>query len=181
MKITETQYNDALLAMIDGFSASDGVNAAQRLMDALSSTLAVLGIEIERATDPVEHWTWVERTWADVRQGDIIRPPGQTDETHTAIVAQIGPVNRWHASPNANQYWPNESPMEWSARRVTLTPLQSELAIAAGHEARKPDFTPEHGMRPDAAVEIKVTNEELAAIEACGGWSARVAVLESDE
>lgn len=165
MKITREQFNKASNAAFD--YANSGGEAL--LTDgAIIEALAALGIHVE-PTDP-DIMVWVLRTWVDVREGDIIRPPGQTDETHAAIVEKIGPVNHWHAAPNASQYRPNESPMEWSAMRVTLADLNADRS-----------FTPEYGMRPDAGVEIKVTREELAAIEACGGWSNRVRVLESNE
>lgn len=103
---------------------------------------------------------WVLRTWADVRLHDIVRPPGRDE--HRAYVDAIGPVTGWHAAPNANQYRPNESPAEWSARRVTLTNVTRDA------------FTPDHGVKPDAAVEILTTQAEVDAIEACGGWPNRL-------
>jgi hypothetical protein len=115
--------------------------------------------ETGQAADDVPQW--VPRTWADVRQGDIIRPPNAG--AYRAVVTALGPVNHWHAAPGADQYRPNESPLEWSAIPVTLQPEQG------------PPYTPEHGMRPDAGVEILMTPAELRAIELLGGWSERVA------
>jgi hypothetical protein len=109
---------------------------------------------------------WVARTWADVRQGDIIRPPNAA--AYRAVVTALGPVNHWHAAPDANAYVPNESPLEWSAIPVTLQPEQG------------PPYTPEHGMRPGAGVEILMTPTELRAVELLGGWSERVVVREKD-
>jgi hypothetical protein len=107
---------------------------------------------------------WVPRTWADVRQGDVIRPPGAG--AYRAVVTALGPVNHWHAHPSANQYRPDESPLEWSAIPVTLQPEQG------------PPYTPEHGMRPDAGVEILMTPAELRAVELLGGWGHRIEVCE---
>jgi hypothetical protein len=112
---------------------------------------------------------WVERTWMDVRVGDIIRPPGQS--AHEATVIACGPVNHWHAAPNASQYRPNESPAEWSSIRVVLNRARAD--------GTQEPFEPQYGMKPDAAVEIQVTRQELAAIEACGGWANRIGVLDS--
>lgn len=104
---------------------------------------------------------WVPATWRDVRQADTVRMPGQ--EGTQALVYNLGPVNHWHAAPNASQYRPNESPLEWASIPVTLSPL-----------AGGPAFTPEHGMNPDAPVEIEFTEREWAAIEALGGLRHRV-------
>lgn len=158
MKSVTPRFLERLLVSVE--SDTDVPSAVIRKV--LLSAFDSMGIDID------DEMTWVARTWVDVRQGDIIRPLGQTDETHAAIVAEIGPVNHWHAAPNANEYRPNESPLEWSARRVTLEPLGGGSA-----------FTPEHGMKPDAGVEIKVTHAELAAIEALGGWENRVGVMDS--
>lgn len=168
MKITEQQYSDAIKAAMEITAA--GPSAFPRYQAATSAILAALGIEVEHRA-AVDETLWVPRTWIDVREGDIVRPPGQGFERHAAIVAEIGPVTSWHAAPNASQYRPNESPLEWSARRVTLIPL------TGGGEKEQP-FTPEHGMKPDAGVEIKVTREELNAIEALGGWNERIGVYE---
>lgn len=112
---------------------------------------------------------WVPGTWVDVRQGDLIRAPGHPGSE--ATVVSIGGVNRWHAAPNANQYRPNESPAEWSAIPVTLAALNDPTGRT---------FSPEHGMRPDAGVEISLTPAELSAIELLGGWQNRIAVHEKD-
>lgn len=160
MKITRQQYDDAIRAAMEVTAAGNA--AYPRYQSATSAILSVLGIHVE-SEHAEDEYVWVERTWVDVRQGDVIRPAGQTDEAHAARVVTIGPVNRWHAAPGASQYRPNESPMEWSARAVTLQPIEKGVT-----------FSPEHGMRPDAAVDIKVTRSELAAIEALGGWRNRI-------
>lgn len=189
MKITRQQYDDAIRAAMEVTAAGNA--AYPRYQSATSAILHSLGIEVEVSDECLcskdvreychsskchggshlidDEFVWVERTWADVREGDVIRPAGQTDETHAARVVTIGPVNRWHAAPGASQYRPNESPMEWSARAVTLAPI----LVNAGR-ASSVTHTPQHGMRPDAAVDIKVTRGELAAIEALGGWRNRI-------
>lgn len=164
MKITP-RFFERLLASVESDTDTHPTTIRRVLLSAFDS----MGVEIEADDEMI----WVERTWIDVLEGDIVRPPSSwpgamKDETHAAIVAEVGPVNHWHASPNANEYRPNESPLEWSAIRVTLKPLDG-----------RPTFSPEHGMKPDAGVEIKVTRAELAAIEACGGWANRIGVLES--
>lgn len=166
MKITRQQYDDAIRAAMEVTAAGNA--AYPRYQSATSAILSVLGIHVE-SEHAEDEYVWVERTWVDVRQGDVIRPAGQTDEAHAARVVTIGPVNRWHAAPGASQYRPNESPMEWSARAVTLAPI----LVNAGR-ASSVTHTPQHGMRPDAAVDIKVTRGELAAIEALGGWHNRI-------
>ncbi len=122
--------------------------------------------------------TWVERTWRDVRQGDVIRPAGPEDvvSRHEALVVMLGPVNHWHATPDANEYRPHESPLEWSSVPVTLSPIRG---AGQGGEDVQP-FTPPNGMNPDAPVQICVTRGELAAIEMLGGWGQRVTVYEKD-
>jgi len=166
VKISEEKYVDAIRAAMRSVAAGEA--ALPRYRNVVSAVLAELGIEVERAPAPDE-FIWVARTWVDVREGDIVRPvqppSRRDDEQHAAIVTEIGPVNHWHAAPNASQYRPNESPLEWSARRVTMESLDGGRTL-----------TPEHGMKPDAGVDIKVTRAELAAIEACGGWSERVGV-----
>ncbi len=96
---------------------------------------------------------WVERTWADVVDGDTVRPPG----TDLSFMVN-GPVIRapWHVHPAANEYRPNEMPAEWSEIRVRFVG-DPELRF----------------MRPDAPVEILLAPSELAAIEALG-WENRV-------
>lgn len=135
---------------------------------ALLAGLEAVGITVEsdeRARFvPVEQ-IWVERRWRDVREGDVIRPPGQAG--HEAEVVTLGATQHWHAAPDANQYSPNQSPMEWASIPVTLEPLAGGAA-----------FTPANGMNPDAPVQIRVTRDELAAIEACGGWGQRVGVID---
>lgn len=128
---------------------------------------AVLSLLAERQQRerfvPVER-VWVARTWADVREGDVVRPPGV--ESATSLAVKVGPVNHWHAAPGTRAV-----PLEWASIPVTLRDLAGN-----GQE-----FAPANGMNPAAAVEISVTNEELAAIEACGGWAARIKSIENPE
>lgn len=199
MKITREQYENAIRAAMEITAAGNA--AYPRYQSATSAILHSLGIEVDDSctcsttvreycasnnchggadvtgdATAVGEYVWIERTWADVRQHDVIRPAGQATDEHAAEVIEIGPANRWHAAPGASQYWPNESPLEWSARRVTMLPLRRQ-----GDAGAQP-FTPEHGMRPDAAVEIRVTRGELAAIEALGGWENRVStIIEAQE
>lgn len=115
----------------------------------------------------IDH-VWIERAWRDVREGDVIRPPGLAG--HEAEAVTIGATQHWHVAPDANQYRPNESPMEWASIPVTLR----KLGTGEG-------YAPPNGMNPNAAVEIRVTRGELAAIEACGGWQSRVKVINNEE
>ncbi len=107
---------------------------------------------------PEEEPEWVLRTWADVRVGDVVRPPG-TDLRFTVAVAAHAP---WHVHPAANQYRPNEMPAEWSEVRVRF----HEEDSASGGQLRL--------MNPAAAVEILLAPGEVAAIEALG-WENRLA------
>lgn len=94
-------------------------------------------------------WVWVERTWRDVRQGDIIRPVGMP--AHAARVEAIERHTR-------------------TVRRVTLFPGCDETT------AVRDSFTRDVS-NPDGAIEIHLTRGEIAAIEALGGWSARMGVI----
>lgn len=168
MKITREQFEGAVLAAVE--RSNTGGEAL--ITDAsIEAALMTLGIEVEQEPAIDDEMIWVVRTWLDVREGDIVRPPGAFD--YAAVASNIGPVNHWHAAPNASQYAPNESPAEWSSINVTLQPLakpgdeNGTLGIP---------YIPARGMRPDAGVEIRVTRAELAAIEACGGWHNRVGV-----
>jgi hypothetical protein len=110
---------------------------------------------------------WVLRTWADVRAGDFVRPPGV--EEATAEVLSIGPVLEWHvndAQPLNDfqrrdiQYNPGRYAGAYSVRHVTMRGLNTEPMT--------------RDMRPEAPVEIHTTAAELRAIELLGGWSARL-------
>lgn len=159
MRITKGQFESA----VDDAVMAVGINevARPRYADAIESALASLGIEVFDV-----ECVWVERTWSDVRQGDVVRPPGV--EQHEATVTAIGPVCAWHVNPDSHPRWP--TPMEWQARAVTMIPL------GKGEESA---FTPPNGVDPGASVEIGVTRGELAAIEMLGGWKERVAINES--
>lgn len=139
---------------------------------ALLAGLKAIGITVEdeRARFVSVEQIWVERTWRDVREGDVIRPagPGDIVSRHEAEVVTLGATQHWHAAPDANEYRPNESPMEWASIPVTLEPLAGGAA-----------FSPPNGMNPDAPVQIRVTRGELAAIQACGGWGQRISVTAS--
>lgn len=159
-RISAQEFVGALDAACEAVLAGSGARA--RYDKAVAAALKHLGIEV----GAVEPFIWAVATWRDVRLGDVVRPPG-VEGAEAAVVA-LGPVNNWHASPSASEYRPNESPMEWSNVNVTLR------ALASGAE-----MTPPNGMLAGAAVEIRTTAGELAAIEALGGWANRVAVHES--
>lgn len=169
-EITIEQYR----AAVDAACAAvlSGEAGRQRYEKAVAAALTSLGLVVIYEAGVVEgdavhdEVAWAAATWRDVRLGDVVRPPGV--EGAEATVLAIGPVNNWHASPSASEYRPNESPMEWSNVNVTLK------ALASGAE-----MTPPNGMLAGAAVEIRTTTGELAAIEALGGWANRVAVHES--
>lgn len=94
-------------------------------------------------------WVWVKRLWRDVRQGDIIRPVGMP--AHAARVEAIERHTR-------------------TVRRVTLLPGCDDTT------AVRDPFTRDVS-NPDGAIEIHLTRGEVAAIEALGGWSARMGVI----
>ncbi len=114
------------------------------LTDALNNAVAALN-----ASTAGDATVWVERTWRDVRQGDIVRPVGRPENA-----SKVNDIAR-HTR---------------TARRFTMTRVDAE--------ARTVDepFTVDVG-NPDGAIEIFTTRAELSAIEACGGWSERMGVI----
>jgi hypothetical protein len=160
--ITTLEFDKALVAMLDAVSAARG--AEQRYRRALLAALTEIDIEIEGITDAPR---WELRTWADVRAGDFVRPPGV--EAATAEVLSIGPVLEWHvddAQPLDDfqrrdiQYNPGRYAGAYSVRHVTMRGLNTDPMT--------------RDMRPEAPVEIHTTAAELRAIELLGGWAARV-------
>ncbi len=179
MKISETQFNDALLALIEGSDAEPGRESA-RLVPGLYQALDSLGIEVvsdecqcsttvrvychaknchggsevEKSVDmlaPFEDvFTWPAATWADVRQGDVVRA---TEGAKEGMIVKIGPVST-RAQSGAR------------FRHVELLSIEGHRAV------------PPHGMNPAATVQIRVTRRELAAIELLGGWANRVSAAQ---
>lgn len=133
-----------------------------------------------RETREVDPFTWVTRTWVDVREGDVIRPPGV--EGADARVAAIGPVVAWGVDDlqpldayqqRDIQYNPAKYAGSYAVRRATF--------FSVGENAKTVDPPITREMKPDAAVDIRVTAAELKAIEALGGWGNRVAVIDNPE
>lgn len=179
IQVTREQYDAAMEAVIDAVTGGESL-PRQDWIEYRSAVLAfaeALGIEVVPAPPARQDQdvnTWVERTWIDVRQGDTVRMPGMQS---SAVVTRCGPVNHWHVNdvPPAGmsdeqrerfardvQFHPENHRAEWSSIPVTLE-------VGSGQT-----YTPDHGMRPDAPVEILTTAGELAAIEALGGWHNRL-------
>lgn len=175
IQVTQEQFNAAIAAAMDAVSVAPGGEVPYRC--AVLAFAEALGIEPMPAPlaeqEQCEH-LWVTRTWIDVRQGDAVRMPGTEA---SALVTRCGPVNHWHVNdvPPAGmsdeqrerfvrdvQFHPENHRAEWSSIPVTLE-------VAPGQT-----YTPDHGMRPDAPVEILTTRGELAAIELLGGWANRL-------
>ncbi len=93
-----------------------------------------------------DEFTWPTATWADVREGDVVRAGEGAKE---GMVVKIGPVS-------------TRAQSEARFRHVELISIEGHRAV------------PPHGMNPQAAVQIRVTRRELAAIELLGGWANRV-------
>ncbi len=106
-------------------------------------------VEALNASTAGDATVWVERTWRDVRQGDIVRPVGRPENA-----SKVNDIAR-HTR---------------TTRRFAMTRVDAE--------ARTVDapFTVDVS-NPDGAIEIFTTRAELAAIEACGGWSERMGVI----
>lgn len=119
---------------------------------------------------PVDPPQWVERTWVDVRQGDIVRPPGV--EGADAKVTAIGPVVPWGVNDiqpldayqqRDIQYNPGRYAGTYAVRKATLKALADQASAPMTRD-----------MKPDAPVEIEMTASEVRAIELLGGWQNRV-------
>lgn len=115
--------------------------------------------------------TWVTRTWVDVREGDVIRPPGI--DGAEAKVAAIGPVVAW----GVNDLQPLDA---YQQRDIQYNPAK----YAGSYAVRRatfgdPPITRE--MKPGAPVDIRVSLAEAKAIEALGGWAERVAAIDNPE
>ncbi len=149
--------------------------------DECASGTCALSKLCEPALDPdADPFTWVTRTWADVREGDVIRPPGV--EGADARVAAIGPIVAWGVDDlqpldayqqRDIQYNPSKYAGTYAVRRATF--------VRVDEHARTVDPPITREMKPDADVDIRVTLAELKAIEALGGWAERVAIIDNQE
>lgn len=108
---------------------------------------------------------WFERTWLDVRTGDMVRLLG-TENTAYVRHAVHDPVHRgWHVDPRSSEYRPVA--MEWAAVHVELTAGQQHDAAVLGVL----------DMNPGKPILIQLTQSEVDAIELLGGWSQRVGMI----
>jgi hypothetical protein len=108
----------------------------------------------EMAEDPP---IWVERTLVDVRDGDMIRMPGQPGTERK--VEKASPVLPWRVHPTKDrdaEFHPERHRAEWSEIKVGFVGVVGVLSL-----------------KPDMPVEIQMTASELSAIEALGGWVNR--------
>lgn len=111
--------------------------------------------EAETAGEPL---IWVERTWRDVRPGDMVRMPGVPA---TASMVESAAIQARHVDPRSNTYRP-----------IALEHEVMRVRLAAWPEGRE--------INPDAAVEIATTVAELAAIELLG-WPNRIRVEHGEQ
>ncbi len=110
-------------------------------------------IEALNASTAGDATVWVERTWRDVRQGDIVRPVGRPENA-----SKVNDIAR-HTR---------------TTRRFAMDKM---IMLESGPwETAASPFTVDVS-NPDGAIEIFTTRAELAAIEACGGWSERMGVI----
>lgn len=107
-------------------------------------------------------FTWVLRTWRDVRQGDHIRMPGTDDAAYVHSAVHLP----FHVDPTSSQYRP--VPLEWAGVRVRLSGERT------GQDTDQ-DVT-SYLMDPDKPIEIELAPAELAAI-ALMGWDNRVGMI----
>lgn len=179
IQVTQEQFDAAMNAVVDAVTGGESLPRQEWIgyRDAVLAFAEALGIEpMPAPASAPEHDVdvWVARTWIDVRQGDAVRMPGTEA---SALVTRCGPVNHWHVNdvPPVGmsdeqrerfardvQFHPENHRAEWSSIPVTLE-------VGSGQT-----YTPDHGMRPDAPVEILMTAGELAAIELLGGWASRL-------
>lgn len=106
-------------------------------------------------TDPI---LWIARTWADVVEGDLVRPPGHADKA--ARVVRVGPALKWHVDPAGNPRWPRPLPR---VRRAIVLDPDPGPAVA-------------DGVNPDAPIEIAMTEREVRVMNMLGGWPGRLRV-----
>lgn len=185
--ITMLEFEKALAAMLDAVSAGRG--AEKRYRRALLAAFNEIDLMHEAQPNmlcrcsPTEKMycasneciggidvpQWVERTWVDVRQGDIVRPPGI--EGADAKVTAIGPVVAWGVNDiqpldayqqRDIQYNPGRYAGTYAVRKATLLPVSDDV-----HSMTR-------DMKPDAPVEIEMTASEVRDIELLGGWHNRV-------
>jgi len=166
MRITQSQFDRASNAAFGAAEASpDEVVLSDR---ALLAFAEALGIEVVQVVEAI----WVRATIADVIKGDVIRPEG-SDVSAAGTVTFVGPVLTWHVDDvrggtNA-QYRPGDHLLTRTCRKITIEPLAGGSPI-----------TPADGMLADFPIEIRTDAAGWRAIEACGGWSARVAIKNHD-
>jgi ketosteroid isomerase-like protein len=137
---------DAALALDEAWATPQA-----SVNDALAALISVTR-DLTRLVRRDAEWVWVKRPWRDVRQGDVIRPVGMP--AHAARVESIARHTR-------------------AVRRVTMQPW--DTSAYADPENQPAQFTRDVN-NPDGEIEIHLTRGELAAVEALGGWSARIGV-----
>lgn len=112
---------------------------------------------------------WVERTWADVRRGDMVKLPGS--EAAPAFVVDAK-RQAWHVDPRTGTSGSNPPrPMEWECVRVTLadrapTPDQPIRQLGSWD------------MDPAKPVLLELAQSEVDALDAAG-WNNRASLLTS--
>jgi len=94
-----------------------------------------------------------------------VRLPGTDSEAHVESCYHSAD---WHVHPAADPYHPERMPATWREVRVNLID---------GTAKRIGPLS----MAPDDAIEIRVTQSEINAIELLGGWSERVGIIKAEE
>ncbi len=133
--------------------------------DSAGSDLYRCVLALRAADGATTAFTWVTRTWADVRQGDTVRMPG-TEQTTTVF----------------DRYWPAEKGRAGSWHMVTGEKHWDDRLVQPG-ECCVVIVSPSSGarfMNPAAPVEIMMTDEELEAIQLLGSWDERVKVVSTN-
>lgn len=134
---------DAALAY--AFNENVHHDAESPLLDACAT--------LRRLMERDAEFAWIERTWRDVRQGDIIRPVGRSE--HAVRVEEIA---RWTEGARMFKLQP------WGlSNDGTTEAIGAPIARAVSN--------------PDGAIEIYLSNGEAAAIDALGGWKYREGVI----
>jgi hypothetical protein len=149
-----------------GHEALTALGALTRACDALAAPPPIpsnpsipLGIDDEMI--------WVERVWRDVRNGDLVRPPGTT----LAFMVHSAATNVWHVDPASPVYSPTA--LEHSKTRVVFVDeaVGDDFGLSSPRE-----------MNPGASVEIWFSRREAETLDALGplGWPNRISTLRED-
>jgi len=128
------------------------------IRDSAHEVMEDIGRFLASLPEPAPDLIWVERTWRDVRGGDVVRPPGAAG---AQVLVTSSALQRWHVDPRSPKYTP--------------VPLEHEILMVFAREWG-PD--PKQ-INPDASVEILTERLMAEALTANGLWDARIATRSS--